>query len=72
MICAEIDTKFGSLRAFTEQLRLRLLFKPLGYAADLASLRARCDKETADLSSIQTFLTPPATADWPPPPSAGP
>ena len=58
MICAHIEEKFGSLRKFTEQLRLRLLLKPLGYAADLTVLRERCNAEVADLSAVGAFLTP--------------
>ena len=58
MICADICDKFGSLRSFTEQLRLRLLLKPLGYEADLATLRERCAGEAAALDAVADFLAP--------------
>ena len=41
MIQASIIRKFGSLDQFTTELRLRLLLRPMSYAADLQALRHR-------------------------------
>ena len=41
MIQASIINKFGSLDQFTTELRLRLLLRPMSYAADLQALRNR-------------------------------
>ena len=41
MIQASITRKFGSLDQFTTELRLRLLLRPMSYAADLQALRNR-------------------------------
>ena len=56
MITAHIEKGFGSLQEFTEQLRLRLLLKPLGYEADLAALRQRNTGEVALLGPIKDAL----------------
>ena len=56
MITKHIEDRYSSMREFTEQLRLRLLLKPLGYEADLAALRERCAGETASLGALAASL----------------
>ena len=56
MITAHIEERYGTLQEFTEQLRLRLLLKPLGYKADLLALRERCAGEVAMLGPIKEGL----------------
>jgi len=56
MIYAGIEKKFGSNKELTEQLQLRLMLRPMGYAADTAALLRRAKGETFRLDALRDFV----------------
>ena len=56
LIYAMIEKKFGSNKELTEQLQLRLMLRPMGYAADTAALLRRAKGETFRLDALRDFV----------------
>ena len=64
MIQASIINKFGSLDQFTTELRLRLLLRPMSYAADLQALRNREATLNNTLSKKSSSTWRPRQGRW--------
>ena len=58
MIHAEIVVRFGfgSMKRFTEELRLRFLLRPLSYAADITALRHRSSEEVFQFDALRDHI----------------
>ena len=56
MIYAGIEKKFGSNKELTEQLQLRLMLRPMVYAADTTALLRRAKGETFRLDALRDFV----------------
>ena len=58
MIHGEIETKFGfgSLRRFTEELKLRFLLRPMGYKSDLDALKKRGSTNAYRLDALRAHV----------------
>ena len=58
MIHGEIVNKFGfgSLRRFTEELKLRFLLRPMGYKSDLDALKERGSTNTYRLDELRAHV----------------
>ena len=56
MIYVDIREKFGSNRELAERLQLRLMLRPLGYAADTTALLLRAKGETFRLDALREFV----------------
>ena len=56
MIYAGIEKKFGSSKELTEQLQLRLMLRPMVYAADTTALLRRAKGETFRLDALRDFV----------------
>ena len=57
MIQAKIIDQFGTMEKFTVELQLRLLLRPMSYAADLQALRDRAGPpETYHFEQVQQHV----------------